>query len=72
MKELANNLDIINYCKEISQITGISVLLVQKIIMYAMLTSKGPWYYTFESIIDNLINNHYEENITSDTKLMAI
>ena len=55
MKELAKNLDIENYSKEISNITGISVVLIQKIIVYVIMTSNGPWYDYFEYIINNLL-----------------
>ena len=72
MKDLANNLDIKGYSQEISKITGISVILIQKIIMYAILTSTEPWYYTFETIIDNLLATSNQEVITNESRLMAI
>jgi hypothetical protein len=71
MKELANNLDINNYSKEISKITGISVVLIQKIIMYAILTSASAWYYTFETIIDNVLSYPNENNVLSDGCIIA-
>ena len=72
MKDLANNLDIKGYSQEISKITGISVILIQKIIMYAILTSTEPWYDTFETIINNLLATSNQEVITNESGLMAI
>ena len=61
MKELAQNLDIQNYSEEISKITGISVILIQKIITYVIMTSNGPWYDYFEYIINNILTAQPDE-----------
>lgn len=72
MKELAKNLDIQNYSEEISKITGISVIVVQKIITYVIMTSNGPWYDYFEYIINYLLAAQADDTLLFDSHQIAV